>query len=68
MSNTIHTTTQRGERRSIERMKREPIFDSNVIESLAYSAQRYRRNTQGEDAMRFAAHLAVFEYIEPTPL
>lgn len=49
-------------------MKKEPIFDSNVIENLACSALRYRRDTQGEDAMRFAGHLAVFEYNEPTPL
>ncbi|WP_175104240.1 hypothetical protein [Pararobbsia alpina] len=45
MGNAIHTTTQRGERRSIERMKKEPIFDSNVVENLACSALRYRRDT-----------------------
>ena len=41
------------------------LFNSNVIESLAYSALRYRRDTVGEDAVRFAGHLAVFEYNEP---
>ena len=44
------------------------LFNSNVIESLAYSALRYRRDTFGEDAVRFAGHLAVFEYNEPTQL
>jgi hypothetical protein len=66
--NTIYTATQNGRHRIIERMKKEPIFDSNVIEDLAYSALRYRRDTEGDDAMRFAGHLAVFEYNEPTQL
>ena len=61
--NTIYTTTQGTYvRRAIERMKTEPIFDSNVIDSLACSALRYRCDTQGEDAMRFAIGLAGLAY------
>lgn len=66
--NIIYTANQPGERRSIEQVKNEPIFNTSVIQSLAYSALRYRRDTEGEDAMRFAGHLAVFEYNEPTAL
>lgn len=66
--NVIYTANQPGERKSIERVKSEPIFNTSVIESLVYSALRYRRDTEGEDAVRFAGHLAVFEYNEPTPL
>ncbi|NYH24684.1 hypothetical protein [Paraburkholderia bryophila] len=42
------------------------LFNPNIIEHLAYTTLRFRRDTEGEDAMRFAGHLAVFEYNEPT--
>jgi hypothetical protein len=66
--NTIYTVTRNGERRIGERMKKEPIFDSNVIENLACSALRYRRDTQGAKAIVWAQAIAVFEYNEPTAL
>ncbi len=61
---TLHTFSTLGGHRAISRTIG-TLFNSNVIEHLAYSALRYRRDTQGEDAMRFAGHLAVFEYNEP---
>jgi hypothetical protein len=34
---------QRGQRRIVERVRKEPIFDANVTEALAYGALRFSR-------------------------
>jgi hypothetical protein len=60
--NTIHTTTQRGARRTVTRANPEPIFDANVTERLAYSALAFRCDTFGEEARVFAQAIAVFEW------
>lgn len=64
---TAHTFSALGGHRAISRTNG-TLFNSNVIEHLAYSALRYPRDTVGEDAVRFAGHLAVFKYNEPTML
>lgn len=38
------------------------VFNPNVVEHLACSAQRYRRDTQGQDALAWAAAIAIFEW------
>ena len=52
---------------AVERTTR-PLFNSNAVESLAYSALRFRRDTEGVDNLRFTSRIAIFEYNEPTPL
>jgi hypothetical protein len=64
MSNTIHTTTQRGERRSIERMKKEPIFDGGMLHYLTAGAVLHHIPDANEpgDTVRWSLALAGLAY------
>jgi hypothetical protein len=39
-----------------------PLFDANVIEWLACAAITFRRDTEGDDALRFALIIAGFQF------
>ena len=57
---TVHTFGIHGHR-AIGRTSG-TLFNSNVIEHLAYSALRYRRDTEGPDARRFSFGLAGLDH------
>ncbi|MFM0224828.1 hypothetical protein [Paraburkholderia dipogonis] len=64
MSNTIHTTTLRGERRSVERLKKELIFDSVMQHYLTAGAVLHHVPDANEpgDALRWSLALAGLAY------